>query len=346
MRHTTAAVAVLAAASLVLAGCGGADSKSGSGEKKTDGKGLKVALAFDVGGRGDQSFNDSAARGTDKAKAEFGGEVKDSTATPGESESSRENRLQQLIDSGYTTIVAVGFAYKGAVDKVAKDNPNAKFAIVDSSDAQGPNIANIVFAEHEGSYLAGVAAAKKSKSGNIGFVGGVQTDLIKKFEAGYTAGAKSVKPDIKIQSKYLTQAPDYSGFSDPAKGKTAAEGMLSAGADVIYHAAGGSGPGVFTAVKAKKAMAIGVDSDQAKTAAPDVQDIIITSMVKNVDVGVYDFLKSVKDGAFKNGAHSFDLKSKGVSLSTTGGKIDDIKAEIDKAKQEIIDGKVKVPSTN
>ncbi len=349
MRHTTtAALAALAAAGLALAGCGSSDNAGGGSTTSggtSGGKAVKVGLAFDVGGRGDQSFNDSAARGADKAKSEFGMTIKDSTATPQEAESSRENRLQSLIDDGHTAIVAVGFAYAPSVTKVAKANPDVKFAIVDSTDAKGDNISNVVFAEQEGSYLAGVAAAKKSKTGTIGFVGGVQTDLIKKFEAGYAAGAKSVNPAIKVQVKYLTQAPDFSGFNDAAKGKTAAEGMLSGGADVIYHAAGGSGAGVFTAVKAKNAMAIGVDSDQGKTAAADVRDVIITSMVKNVDVGVYDFLKSVHDNSFKGGVHSFDLKGGGVSLATTGGRIDDLKADIDKAKQDIIDGKVKVPTT-
>lgn len=351
MRHTTAALAALAAAGLALAGCGSSSSPGASGTS-TGGSGSAassssdvIGLAFDVGGRGDQSFNDSAARGADQAKAEFGFTIKDSAATASEAESSRENRLQLMCDQGYKAIVAVGFAYAPAVAKVAKACPEVKLAIVDSTDAKGDNISNIVFAEQEGSYLAGVAAAKKSKTGSIGFIGGVQTDLIKKFEAGYVAGAKSVNPSIKIQRKYLTQAPDFSGFNDAAKGKTAAEGMLSAGADVIYAAAGGSGAGVFTAVKAKNAMAIGVDSDQAKTAAKDVQDIIITSMVKNVDVGVYEFLKSVQDKSFKGGVRSFDLKGGGVSLSTTGGKIDDIKADLDKAKQDITDGKVTVPTT-
>ncbi|WP_219106234.1 BMP family protein [Austwickia sp. TVS 96-490-7B] len=349
MRHTTAAVAALAAVSLALSGCGSSadngEGSKGSGGGDQAGKPLKVGLAFDVGGRGDQSFNDSAARGADKAKTEFGGDIKDSTATPNENEQSRETRLLQLIDAGYTTIVAVGYAYADSVTKIAKKHPEVKIAIVDSTDAKAKSITNVVFAEQEGSYLAGVAAAKKSKANHIGFVGGVQSDLIKKFEAGYIAGAKSINPDIKISSKYLTQPPDFSGFSDPAKGKTAAEGMLSGGADVIYHAAGGSGSGVFTAVKAAGKMAIGVDSDQAKTAAPDVRDIIITSMVKNVDVGVYDFLKSVHDGNTKAGVQSFDLKGGGVSLATTNGKIDDIKADIDKAKQDIVEGKVKVPTS-
>jgi basic membrane protein A len=305
---------------------------------------LKVGMAYDVGGRGDQSFNDSAAAGLDKAKAEFGVEAKESAASNGEAESAREERLNQLIDAGYDNIVAVGFAYAGAVGKVAKENPNVKFAIVDDSTNTMDNVMNLTFAENEGSFLVGAAAALKSKANHIGFVGGVETDLIKKFEAGYKAGAKAVNPDIKIDSKYLTQPPDFSGFSSVDKGKAAAEGMYQNGADVVYHAAGGSGGGVFTAAKAAKKFAIGVDSDQAKTAAPDVQDVIITSMLKRVDVGVYTFIKAVHDGSFKGGTTVFDLKAEGVGYSTTGGHIDDITGKLDEFKQQIIDGTITVPA--
>jgi basic membrane protein A len=304
-----------------------------------------VGMAYDVGGRGDQSFNDAAAAGLDKAKSELGIEAKEATAVDKEPESAREERLQQLIDAGYTSIVAVGFAYAPSVTKVSKENPDVHFAIVDSTDAKGPNITNLTFAEEQGSFLVGAAAALKSKTGNIGFVGGVEVDLIKKFEAGYIAGAKAANPSIKIQTKYLSQPPDFSGFGDPAKGKTAAEGMFQAGADVVYHAAGGSGGGVFTAAKAAGKQAIGVDSDQALTAAPEVKDVIITSMIKKVDVAVYDFVKAEVDGKFTAGEKTFDLKAGGVDYSTTGGKVDDIKSKLDDYKQQIIDGKITVPKT-
>ena len=349
MRHTIKVAAVMSAAALALAACGdsgqtnegGGASASSAGGKKSD---VKVGMAYDVGGRGDQSFNDAAAAGLDKAKSELGVEAKEATAVDKEPESAREERLQQLIDAGYTHVVAVGFAYAPAVTKVAKANPDVKFALVDSTDAKGDNISNLTFAEHEGSFLVGAAAALKSKANHIGFVGGVNTDLIKKFEAGYITGAKAVNKDIKIDVTYLTQPPDFSGFADPAKGKTASEGMYQSGADVVYHAAGGSGGGVFTAAKAANAMAIGVDSDQALTAAADVKDVIITSMIKKVDVAVYDFIKSEVDGQFKAGVQVFDLKSGGVDYSTTGGKIDDIKAKLDDYKKQIIDGKLTVPT--
>jgi len=305
---------------------------------------MKIGMAYDVGGRGDQSFNDAAAAGLDKAKADLGVVTKEATAVNGEAESAREERLQQLIDAGYKDVVAVGFAYAPAVKKVAAANPDAKIALIDSTDATGPNIENLTFAENEGSFLVGAAAALKSKTGNIGFIGGVNTDLIKKFEAGYVAGAKAVNPAIKIQVKYLTQPPDFSGFGDPAKGKTAAEGMYQQGADVVYAAAGGSGGGVFTAAKAVGKMAIGVDSDQALTAPAAVRDVIITSMLKKVDVATYDFIKSLTEGKFVAGTKVYDLKVGGVGYSTTGGKIDDIKAKLEAYKQQIIDGKIVVPT--
>lgn len=353
------AIAVATAASLTLAGCAGTPAPSASTapsstepssapSSSAPAASIKVGLAFDVGGRGDQSFNDAAAAGLEKANEEFGVDIKDATATAGEAESARSERLQQLIDAGYTNVVATGFVYAAQVGEVAKANPDAKFAQVDdaSEASTGPNIMNIVFAEEQGSFLVGAAAALKSKTGHIGFVGGVDTPLINKFQAGYEAGAKAVNPKIKIDAAYLTVPPDFSGFGDPAKGKTAAESMYQKGADIVYHAAGGSGGGVFTAAKEAGAgkWAIGVDSDQALTAAPDVRDVILTSMLKRVDVGVYNFAKSIHDGTFKAGPTVFDLKADGVGYSTTGGHIDDIKAQLDEFKAKIISGEIKVPT--
>lgn len=348
MQKVIKSVIAAATAALTLTACASGTTTPGasSAPASSDAPKLKIGMAYDVGGRGDQSFNDSAAAGMDKAAAEFGLDTKEAAATNGEAESAREERLNQLIDAGYENIVAVGFAYASSVGKVAKENPDVKFAIVDdaSEASTGDNIMNITFAENEGSFLVGAAAALKSKADHIGFVGGVGVDLIKKFQAGYEAGAKAVNPDIKIDVKYLTQPPDFSGFGDVAKGKAAAEGMYQSGADVVYHAAGGSGGGVFTAAKAAGKWAIGVDSDQALTAAEDVRDVILTSMLKRVDVGVYSFIKSVHDGTFKAGNTVFDLKADGVGYSTTGGHIDDITSKLDEYKQQIIDGTITVPT--
>lgn len=348
MRHATKVAAVVAAAALGLTACGSSSESPGTGGDSTGAAGgekIKVGMAYDVGGRGDQSFNDAAAAGLDKAKAELGVDSKEAVAQNGEAESAREERLQQLIDAGYDNIVAVGFAYAQSVAKVAKENPDVTFALIDSTDAKGANIENVTFAEHEGSFLVGAAAALKTKSNVIGFVGGVETPLIKKFEAGYIAGAKAVNPSIDIKVQYLTQPPDFSGFGDVAKGKAAAEGMFQGGADIVYHAAGGSGGGVFQAAKTAGKLAIGVDSDQAKTADAAVRDVIITSMIKKVDVGVFDYIKSVADGNFKGGEKAFDLKAGGVDYSTTGGQIDDIKSKLDEYKAKIISGEIKVPTT-
>ena len=345
-------IAIAATAAFALAACStpttpAAPAASGSSAPASSAAAaLKVGMAYDVGGRGDQSFNDSAAAGLDKAAAEFGVETKEAAATNGEAESARAERLQQLIDAGYTNIVAVGFAYAGAVGTIAKENPEVKFAIVDDASpaSTGASIMNITFAENEGSFLVGAAAALKSKTGKLGFVGGVETDLIKKFEAGFVAGAKAVKSDVKVSIKYLTQPPDFSGFNSVDKGKAAAEGMYQGGADIVYHAAGGSGGGVFTAAKAAGKLAIGVDSDQAKTAAPDVQSVIMTSMIKRVDTGVYTFIKSIHDGGFKAGNTVFDLKADGVGYSVTGGMVDDIVDKLEVYKADIISGKIVVPA--
>ncbi|WP_370946609.1 BMP family protein [Amycolatopsis sp. cg5] len=349
----TALAAVAMAGLLTLSACSGSDSGSGSTPEPGASSGaqgsVKVGLAYDIGGRGDQSFNDSAARGLDKAKAESGVEVKELEAAAGETDAQKEDRLRQLAEGGYNPIIAIGFAYQKAVGAVAKDNPNIKFAIVDDftpGTDDGANIANLTFAENEGSFLVGVAAALKSKTGNVGFIGGVNTPLIQKFEVGFTAGAKAAKPGITVQSKYLTQPPDFTGFNDPAKGETAANGQFDQGADVVYAAAGGSGSGAFKAAKAKGKLGIGVDSDQYNLPAlADVKDVIITSMVKKVDLAVYDFIKAVKDNKFVAGNKVYDLKAGGVEYATSGGKIDDIKTQLEDYKTKITSGEIKVPAT-
>jgi basic membrane protein A len=357
LRSVTKVAAVVAAAALGLAACGsssdnntpaGGNTAPAGGTSSAPASKIVVGIAYGVGGRGDQSFNASAAAGLDKAKADLGITYKEATQVNGESEAATEERLQQFVDAGATHVIGVGFAYAKAIGKVAKDNPTVHFAIIDdaSADSAGPNVAQLTFAEEQGSFLVGAAAALKSKTNTIGFVGGVGVDLIKKFEAGYIAGAKAAKPNIVVKSQYLSQPPDFSGFNDPAKGKTAAEGLYQGGADVVYHAAGGSGSGVFTAAKAAGAgkWAIGVDSDQALTATPDVRDIILTSMVKKVDVAVYEFLKQASQGTNLSGNKVFDLKAGGVDYATTGGHLDDIKAQLDDYKQKIISGQIVVPT--
>lgn len=365
MRQMMKVAVAISAGAVALAGCGGSTSKESSATGGGAGSGsatatatdtgsapaasdVKVGMAYDVGGRGDQSFNDAAAAGLDKAKGEFGVETKEATAVNGENEAAREERLNQLVEAGYTNIIAVGFAYAASVGKVAKENPDVHFAIIDdASDAsKGDNVAQLTFAEQEGSFLVGAAAALTTKEDHVGFVGGVNVPLIVKFQAGFEAGVKEVNPDIKIDSTYLTQPPDVSGFGDPAKGKTAAEGMYQGGADIVYHAAGGSGAGVFTAAKDAGAMAIGVDSDQALTAEEGVRDVIITSMIKKVDVAVYDYLSKAVNGEAPAGNIIYDLKADGVGYSTTGDKLAaDVITKLEDYKAKIISGEIKVPDT-
>ncbi|MCR6488634.1 BMP family ABC transporter substrate-binding protein [Amycolatopsis sp. OK19-0408] len=320
-----------------------ASSSTAAGEK-IDGSKLKIGLAFDVGGRGDASFNDAAAAGTDKAKSDLGvTTVNESTASASEAESAKQQRLDQMASSGLNPIIAVGFAYATSVKAVAAKYPNTKFAIVDDDSITLPNVTPLVFAEEQGSFLAGVAAAYKSKSCHIGFVGGVNTPLIQKFEAGFLQGAKTVSSKVKIEDEYLTPAGDYSGFQDPPKGNAKAAAEIAKGADVIYHAAGASGKGVFDAAKSGNALAIGVDSDQynQKTVAAD-KDIIITSMLKRVDVAVFSYIQAVAKGDLSGLPKRFDLKVDGVGYATSGGKVDDIKDVLDGYKAQIISGAITV----
>ncbi|WP_298756784.1 BMP family protein [uncultured Nocardioides sp.] len=345
MRKTARFAAVAMAAALTLSACGsdeGTDEGTDNGDAPTSD--VKVGMAYDVGGRGDQSFNDSAAAGLDQAMDEFGMESQESEAEDGEAESAREERLRTFADAGYDPIIAVGFAYAASIGKVSEEYPDVHFAIIDDSSVESDNVASLVFAEEQGSFLVGAAAALKTENDHIGFVGGVETPLIQKFEAGYIAGAESINPDIEVDVTYLTQVPDFSGFGDPAKGKTAAEGMYDNGADIVYHAAGGSGGGVFEAASESGNWAIGVDSDQYNTADPSVQDSILTSMLKNVNVAVYEYLSQVNDGDFPSGVTTYDLAVDGVGYSTSGGFVDDIVEQLDELKQQIIDGEISVPT--
>lgn len=333
--------ALLAAGLLAVAGCSSSDDGGNGGGEGSD---VSVGLAYDIGGRGDQSFNDSAAAGLDRAVEELGVSATELEAGNADTEAQKEERLRLLASDGANPVIAVGFAYAESVAKVAAEFPDTNFAIVDET-VDGENVASLVFAENEGSYLVGAIAAQASQTGRVGFVGGVDTELIKKFEAGYVAGAQAINPDIQIDIKYLTSAPDFTGFSDPAKGKTAAEAMYQGGADVVYHAAGGSGTGVFEAAKAANALAIGVDSDQYLAAPDDLKPVILTSMIKRVDNAVFDMIQSVVDGSPLVGVQTFDLAVDGVGYSTSNSAVDPYIAKTDELKQQIISGAIKVPTT-
>ncbi len=341
MKRTKTLIALFSVFVLVLAACGDGGTEDG-------GDGVNVGLVFDIGGRGDQSFNDSAAKGLDEAAADFG--INKSEASANDDGSNREELLN-LQAEGNALVFGIGFLFATPMTNAATANPEINFAIVDDASVDLPNVAGLVFAEHEGSFLVGAAAALKSQTGKVGFIGGVSIDLIKKFEAGFIAGAKAVNPDIEIVSQYVTEPPNFDGFNDPASGKVIAQSMYEGGADIIYHAAGGTGAGLFQAAKeysdsmGTKVWAIGVDSDQYLTAGADVQEYILTSMLKRVDVAVYNTIKAQVEGTFAAGTQVFDLSVDGVGYSTSGGFVDDIVSQLDDYKQQIIDGTIVVPTT-
>ncbi|MFD7058305.1 BMP family protein [Streptomyces sp. NPDC059906] len=344
MRRTSRLIRVaVGVASLALAAtaCGGTSGESG--DDGGDDKGL--AIAYDVGGKGDQSFNDAAYAGLEQAKKEFGYKTADIEPTDGETDADKEQRLTSLAKQGYNPVIGVGFAYGPAMKAVAAKYPDTTFGIVDSV-VEGKNVASLVFAENEASYLAGVAAAKATKTKTVGFVGGVDVPLIHKFEAGYEQGVKDTDPKIKVISQYLTQTAEEGGFSSPDKGKAAAEGQIEKKADVVYAAAGLSGQGVIEAAAKAKIWAIGVDSDQYKQEAlAAYKDSILTSALKDIDGAVFALAKSVEDGKPLTGTHTFDLKSDGVGLSDSNPKFAEVpgaKEAVEKAKAGIVDGSIKV----
>ena len=325
------------------------------------GAGKNIGLLFDVTGRGDKSFNDGAAAGVDKAKKDFG--VTDTESTPAASDGSdRPDRIKQLATGNSPLIVAVGFLWDAAVTQAAADYPNKHFAIIDdvvvnnngtpddaTDDKPFPNVRNMVFAAEQSSFLVGVAAACASKDGKIGFIGGVQIPLIQAFEAGFVAGVKYVNNAATVEVKYISQPPDFTGFNDAAKGKSTAAAMYSSGIDVIYHAAGGTGKGLFeAAVEAGKpgsVWAIGVDTDQYQSVDPAQQPYILTSALKNVDVATYGAIADELNGKFKGEIKSYDLSNGGVGYATSNKAIDAYAGTIEKAKADIISGKIKVPTT-
>ena len=338
-------LATVAALGVLAAACGSSTKSSSTNAAATTtaaaaSSNVTAGLAFDTGGRGDGTFNDSADRGLTKAVAELGVKKIELDAVKDED---RKTNLDLLVQQKANPIIGVGFLFGDPMLPIAKANPNTTFAIVDSV-VDAPNVRSLVFAENEGSFLVGAAAALKSKTGHIGFIGGQEIDLIKKFEAGYIAGAKAVNPAIKIESKYLGPAGDNSAWGNVAGAKEIAKGWYDAGADVIYTAAGGSGAGTIQAAVEAGKWAIGVDSDQYLTAKPDEQKHILTSMLKHVDVAVFQTIKAVADGNSKGGIITFDLKSDGVGYATSGGYLDDVKAKLDAYKADIISGKIVVPT--
>jgi basic membrane protein A and related proteins len=306
---------------------------------------IHVGIAYDTAGRGDKSFNDAAGAGLDRAKKELLVQATEVTAES-ESDEGREAGLRRLVAAGANPVIAVGFLYATAIGVVAKENPDTLFVIIDDDSVKADNVVAMLFSEEQGSYLVGVAAARATKTKRVGFIGGVDVALIHKFRAGYVAGVHSVDPDIRVDVRYLTKPPDFSGFGAPAKGKAAAQTMLSDGDDVIYAAAGGSGAGAFEAVASTSgAWVIGVDSDQYLSAPAAVRPRILTSMLKRVDNGVFQEIQAYVKGDRVGGTKRYDLKVDGVGYATSNAKIKPYVAAIEKERFRILSGAVKVPSS-
>ena len=355
MRVKTRLLIVLAAFGLLAAACGGdetpettaaqATSETSATAQAPAGDPISVGLVYDIGGRGDQSFNDAAAAGLDKAVAELG--VSTSEASANEDGTNREELLALQASEGSDLVIGVGFLFGEPMANVAAEYLDTNFAIVDSV-VDAPNVAGLTFAEEQGSFLVGVAAALKSETGIVGYIGGVSIPLIHAFEAGFLAGVQAIDPSIQVISQYVTEPPDFGGFNDPAAGRVIAQSMFEQGADVIYHAAGGTGAGLFQAAKdyseanSTHVWAIGVDSDQYLTAGEDFQPYILTSMLKRVDVAVFNTIQAVQAGSFAPGPQVFDLSVDGVGYSTSGGHVDDIAGQLEAFKEQIVSGEIVV----
>jgi basic membrane protein A len=323
--------------------------QSGDAVQPPSASAADVGIVFDMGGRGDKSFNDGAYLGGERARRELGAHIR--FIEPGDG-SDREAGLRLLAAEGMDLVVGVGFIFSDDLAQLAQEYPNTKFAGVDysiASDSAGnpipppPNLAALKFREEEGSFLVGALAALTSKTMELGFVGGMNFPLIHKFEAGYRAGIKHVCPSCTIVSQYAGVTPE--AFRNPGRGKELALSQYQQGVDIIYHASGSTGLGVFEAARQTGKLAIGVDADQYAEAPGH----ILTSMVKGVDVAVFEATRWTRDGTFKGGIYQLGLKENGV-----GYIFDDnnralippaVRERVEQLRQEIIAGRIKVPSS-
>ncbi len=332
------ATAALALATLLLPGAAHEPPRAGPFAR------LRIGLVFDVGGRGDKSFNDAAYEGVSRARRELGVAVE--LLEPSGAED-REAALRLFAARKFDLVIGVGFIFSTDVNVVARDFPAAKFACVDYAPPEDGRIpANVVglgFREEEGSFLVGAVAGLASKSKEVGFVGGMDIPLIHRFEAGYRAGVLSVCPSCGVHVGYAGTTPE--AFRDPAKGKAIAVSQISAGADVIYHASGTTGHGVFEAARDHDVRAIGVDSDQYD----EMPGTVLTSMVKRVDVAVFDTVRAVGEGRFRPGLTSFGVAEDGVGYVHDGphaaGIDPAIRARVADLSARIERGEIHVPST-
>ncbi len=297
---------------------------------------IKPAVVYDLGGKFDKSFNEGVYNGAEKFKTDTGVEYRDFEI---QNDSQREQALRNFARRGYSPIVAVGFSHAAAVEKVAGEFPDTKFAIIDMV-VDKPNVASIVFKEHEGSYLVGVLAAMASKTGKVGFVGGMDIPLIRRFACGYVGGVKAANANAEVYQNMT--GTTGAAWSDPVKGGELAKSQFGRGADVVYHAAGGTGLGVLQAAADAGKLGIGVDSNQNHLHPGKV----LTSMLKRVDVAAYDVFKAAMDDKFASGVKVLGLAQGGVGWSLDDNNrpliSSEMMAAVDRAKDDIISGRVKV----
>jgi basic membrane protein A len=297
---------------------------------------FQPAVVFDTGGKFDKSFNEAAYNGAEKFKKETGIAYRDFEIT---NESQREQALRNLARKGATIIVATGFSQSAAVATVAKEFPDVKFTLIDDV-VDLPNVQSVVFKEHEGSYLVGVLAAMASKTGKVGFVGGMDVPLIRKFACGYVQGVKSVNPKAEVLQNMTGTTPE--AWNDPTKGGELARSQFDRGADVVYAAAGGTGLGVYQAAADGHKLAIGVDSNQ-NYLHPGT---MLTSMLKRVDLATYNAFKAAREGKWQGGVVTLGLAENGVGWALDDNNQNlitpEMKKAADQARADIVSGKIKV----
>ena len=340
---------VRAATLMGAAGLAGCTSDSGSSSED-----VNIGMVYATGGLGDGSFNDQAQQGLQQAKDEFGVSSNNAQPEAVADFANAQRQFAQSSDPDYDLVACIGFLQADALGETASNFSEQDFMIVDSV-VESDNVGSYVFREQEGSYLVGVMAGllttmefsagageTDTDSASVGFVGGVESDLIGRFEAGYTAGVKAANSDVEVQSSYV------GSFSDPSGGKEAALAMYNSGADVVYHAAGNTGTGVFQAAQEQGRYAIGVDRAQSVTRS-SYADVILGSMIKRVDTAVYNGIESVVNDEFEGGSVTdLGLAEDGVGINygdSLGSEIpSSVKDEVSSARESIIDGDTSVPT--
>ena len=303
---------------------------------------VRVGLVFDIGGRGDKSFNDAAYEGISRAGRELG--ITFEVLEPGGAED-REAAMRLFAARGFDLVIGVGFVFSTDINVVSAAFPKTNFACIDYSPRPDgvipPNVVALSFREEEGSFLVGAVAGLMTKTKHVGFVGGMDIPLIHKFDAGYRAGVQEVCPTCTVHVAYAGATPE--AFRDPVKGKALAVSQISAGADIVYHASGTTGHGVFEAARDMGAKGIGVDSDQYD----EMPGTVITSMIKRGDVAVFNTILAVAKGEFKGGLRSFGVAEEGVGYLSEGPHAAaipaEVKARVAELSQKIARGEIKIP---